>query len=329
MENPARILVIRLTAIGDVVLTLPAVSTLRQNFPAAKITFLTTTENAALLRGFRDVDETVALDRAAFRSGNPWRIGKEFFCLLRGLRAGKFLLAVDLQGNGESAWLTRFTGAPARWGVVHKAGRRHAFTQSVDRRREIHAAEMHLELLRHCGLNAAAARNEFFLPADALDAARDFFAANKIVPEKPVLFLQPFTSSPAKNWPLENYLALARHWQARGWQVVFGGGPADAAALEPVRALGFVISAGVPLLVTGGLMQLATLTVGGDTGALHLAVAQGKRVVMLMNTNRLGRPHPFRHAEWTLAPAIERKIANIAASTVIAACEAALEQAGA
>jgi len=329
MENPARILVIRLTAIGDVVLTLPAVSTLRQNFPAAKITFLTTTENAALLRGFRDVDETVALDRAAFRSGNPWRIGKEFFCLLRGLRAGKFLLAVDLQGNGESAWLTRFTGAPARWGVVHKAGRRHAFTQSVDRRREIHAAEMHLELLRHCGLNAAAARNEFFLPADALDAARDFFAANKIVPEKPVLFLQPFTSSPAKNWPLENYLALARHWQARGWQVVFGGGPADAAALEPVRALGFVISAGVPLLVTGGLMQLATLTVGGDTGALHLAVAQGRRVVMLMNTNRLGRPHPFRRAEWTLAPATERIIANIAVSTVIAACEAALEQAGA
>jgi len=318
MENPARILVIRLTAIGDVVLTLPAVSTLRQNFPAAKITFLTTTENAALLRGFRDVDETVALDRAAFRSGNPWRIGKEFFCLLRGLRAGKFLLAVDLQGNGESAWLTRFTGAPARWGVVHKAGRRHAFTQSVDRRREIHAAEMHLELLRHCGLNAAAARNEFFLPADALDAARDFFAANKIVPEKPVLFLQPFTSSPAKNWPLENYLALARHWQARGWQVVFGGGPADAAALEPVRALGFVISAGVPLLVTGGLMQLSTLVLGGDTGMLHLAIAQGKRALMLVGDLSPGRPILFRHPEWVVAAPQTKQIASITVETIVA-----------
>ena len=152
MENPARILVIRLTAIGDVVLTLPAVSALRQNFPAAKITFLTTKENATLLRGFRDADETIVIDRAAFRSGNPWRIGREFFRMLRRLRAGKFSLAVDLQGNGESAWLTRLTGAPQRWGIVHKPGRRHAFTQSVDRRREIHAAEMHLELLKHCGL---------------------------------------------------------------------------------------------------------------------------------------------------------------------------------
>jgi len=329
METSPRILVIRLTAIGDVVLTLPAVSALRQNFPAAKISFLTTQENAALLQGFCDVDETVTLDRAAFRSRNPWRITKEFFRLLRQLRAGKFSLAVDLQGNGESAWLTRLTGAPLRWGIVHKPRRRHAFTHSVNRRREIHAAEMHLELLRHCGVKTDLVRNEFFLPADALGAARNFFAANNLAPEKPTLFLQPFTSSAAKNWPLENYLALARHWQARGWQIVFGGGPADVAALEPARALGFVISAGVPLLVTGGLMQLAALTVGGDTGALHLAVAQGKRVVMLMNTNRLGRPHPFRRAEWTLAPATERIIANIAVSTVIAACEAALEQAGA
>ena len=328
MENAARILVIRLTAIGDVVLTLPAVSALRQNFPAAKITFLTTKENAALLQGFRDVDETVTLDRAAFRSRNPWRIAREFFRLLRRLRAGKFSLAVDLQGNGESAWLTRFTSAPQRWGIVHKPRRRHAFTQSVARRREIHAAEMHLELLRHCGVKTDLVRNEFFLPADALDAARNFFAANKIVPEKPTLFLQPFTSSAAKNWPLENYLALAQHWQARGWQIVFGGGPADAAALEPARVLGFPVSAGVPLLVTGGLMQLATLTVGGDTGALHLAVAQGGRVVMLMNTNRLGRPQPFRRAEWTLAPTNERNIAEIGVRAVIAACESALDKSG-
>ena len=323
METPARILIIRLTAIGDVVLTLPAVSVLRKNFPAAKITFLTTKENAALLQGFRDVDETITLDRAAFRSRNPWRIAKESFRLLRCLRAGKFSLAVDLQGNGESAWLTRFTGAPHRWGVVHKPGRRRAFTSSVDRQRQIHAAEMHLELLKYCGLKTDSVRNEFSLPPDALNAARNFFALNKIVPEKLTLFLQPFTSSPMKNWPLENFLALAKCWQARGWQIIFGGGPEDVAALEPARALGFVISAGVPLLVTGGLMQLSTLTVGGDTGALHLAVAQGKRVVMLMNTNRPGRPHPFRRDEWTLTSAIERDITSLKLGTVIFASEAA------
>ena len=323
MEAREKILIIRLTAMGDVVLTLPAVSVLRQNFPTAKITFLPTKENAALLQGFHDVDETIKLDRTAFRSRNPWRIAQELFRLLRQLRAGKFSLAVDLQGNGESAWLTRLTGAPQRWGIVHKPSRRRAFTHSVDRQRQIHAAEMNLELLKHCGLKTNSVRNEFFLPTDALAAARSFFVTNKIVPEKPTLFLQPFTSSPAKNWPLENYLELAQHWQSRGWQIIFGGGPADVAALEPARALGFIISAGVPLLVTGGLMQLSTLTVGGDTGALHLAMAQGKRVVMLMNTNRPGRPHPFRRAEWTLMPTAERNFASLELGAVIAACESA------
>ena len=68
MEN---ILLIRLKAIGDVILTLPAVQAVRDNYPAAKITFFTSKENAGLLRGFREVNEVIALDRAALRSGNP------------------------------------------------------------------------------------------------------------------------------------------------------------------------------------------------------------------------------------------------------------------
>lgn len=323
--NPAKkILVIRLKSIGDVVLTLPAISILRGSFPAAKISFLTSQENAPLLRGFQNVDESITIDRDALRGSNPVQTAGGIFRLLRRLRAARFSLAVDLQGNGESAWLTRLVGAPQRWGVVHKSWRHWAYTQSVNRDLQIHAAEMHLELLRHCGLKSAAICNEFVLPADALEAARNFLSAQKIPLDKPLMFVQPFTSSHWKNWPLESYLELAQHWQARGWQIVFGGGPADRTALEPARIAGFAISAGVPLLVTGGLMQLSRLVVGGDTGALHLAVAQGKRVVMLMNHHRPGRPYPFRHPEWSLLPSVDLNIATIRLDTVINACEAAL-----
>lgn len=325
MAASEKILIIRLTAIGDVVLTLPAVSVLRDNFPTANISFLTMKENSELLRGFRNVNETIALDRDALRGSNPFRIGGELFHLLRRLRAGKFSLTVDLQGNGESGWLTRLTGAAQRWGVVHKSGRRWAYTQTIDRDPETHAAETNLELLRGGGLKTNAARNEFILPEDALAEARHFLETQGFSLDKPRLFVQPFTSSPWKNWPLDNYLALARHWQARGWQVIFGGGPADRVALEPVLAAGFAVSAGVPMLVTGGLMQLSQLVVGGDTGAMHLAVAEGKRVVMLMNHHRAGRPHPFRHPEWSLLPPVNLKIATITMDAVLAACEAALK----
>lgn len=321
MAAPKNILLVRLKSIGDVVLTLPAVCVVRENFPAAKITFLTTQENGVLLRGFRDVDEVILLDRASLRSGHPLKIVSSFFQMLRKLRAGKFDLVVDLQGYGETAWLARVTGAPQRWGVVYSTGRDWAYTRSVPRPKTVHPAENYLTLLQAGGLKCNGAKNEFFLPADALTEAQKFLYGQNLDAAKPLLFLQPFTSSPNKNWPLENFLALAQHWQARGWQIIFGGGPSDRAALEPLRANGFVISAGVPLLVTGGLMQLSRLIVGGDTGAMHLAVAQGKRVVMLMNNARPGRPHPFRQAEWTLAPAVEGDIAGIKIHTVVAACE--------
>ena len=113
------ILLIRFKSIGDVILTLPAVHAVRENRPSAKITFLTSKENAVLLRGFREVDEVIALDRAALRSGNPLKILPEFFGLLRRLRAGKFSLAIDFQSYGETAWLARITGASQRWGSVY------------------------------------------------------------------------------------------------------------------------------------------------------------------------------------------------------------------
>jgi ADP-heptose:LPS heptosyltransferase len=324
METPARILIIRLTAIGDVVLTLPAVSALRQNFPSAKIFFLTAKENVSLLRGFCDVDETIALDRAAFRSGNPLRMGGELFRLLRHLRAEKFSLAVDLHGNGESAWLAWFSRAPQRWALVRRAGRGRAYTRPIKPRSKLHPAESHLDLLEQCGLKIGAIQNKFFLPAVAVNDARAWFAANQLDPAKRSLYVQPFTSGSHKNWPLENYLAVARHWQAAGAQIIFGGGPADYAALAVARREGFAISAGVPLLVTGGIMRLSTLVLGGDTGALHLAVAQGKRVLMLIHQATAGCPVPFQHPDWTIVAPKRSGIAEISVAEVVAACAAVL-----
>lgn len=310
------ILVIRLRSIGDVVLTLPALSVLRDNFPQAKITFLTSLENAPLLRGFSQVHETIALDRDALRGLNLLRIGGGLFRLVRQLRAGKFSLCVDLQSNGESGWLARLTGAPERWGVVDKPGRRWAFTRSAACDLRVHAAERHLQLLEFCGCKISGSANYFILPADALEMARGFLSSQNIAAEQPMMYVQPFTSSPHKNWPLEKYLSLAELWRARGWQVVFGGGPADITALTPAQTAGFAVSA-------GALMQFSALILGGDTGMLHLAVAQGKRVVMLMNHNCPGRPHPFRHPEWSHLPPVDRDIASLKLETVVAACEAA------
>lgn len=314
MDN---ILLIRLKAIGDVVFTLPAVGALRKNFPAAKITFLTSKENAALLRGFREVNEVIALDRAAFRSGNPLKAVPEFFRLHRRLRAGKFSVVLDFQGFGETAWLARLTGAAQRWGSVYGSGRRWAYTRGLLRQEKMHPAEWNLQLLAECGVKTDGFKNEFFLPAEALAAARNFFRENKLEANQPTLVIQPFTSTAQKNWPLDNFLAVARHWRERGVQVIFVGGPADREPLAPAAAENFCTVTSLPLLGSAGLVQLATLTLGGDTGLGHLAVAQGKRVVMLLMHTNPGACLPFQHSEWAIAPP-KGPISQITVETVLA-----------
>jgi ADP-heptose:LPS heptosyltransferase len=324
--EPPRVLFIRFKSIGDLIFTLPAVWQVRESFPGAKIVFLTSRENAGLLRGFSEVDEIIEVDRGIFRQGNPWKILRATAGLIRRLRREKLSLAVDLQGFVETAALTWCSGAPQRWGNVYNKGRRWAYTHGVTRDYGLHPIDWNLFLLRECGLAIKAIRNEMILPADVLQSAQDFFAANRLQPDQRTLFIQPFTSSPAKNWPLAGYLAVAEYWHERGLQVLFGGGPDERAALDPARAAGYVVAAGVPLLVSAGLMKLSTVVLGGDTGMPHLALALGKRVVVIMQSNQPGTCVPFQHADWTVTPAAGQAVANISSEAVNAACAKAFAE---
>jgi len=321
-----RILIIRLKSIGDILFTLPAVHAVHDNFPDAKLCFLVSKENALLLRGFPEIDGVIPLDRAVYFSKNLRAMCRGTFELLRRLRAPGFSRVIDFQGYGETEILAWWTGASQRWGFVKHPPRGWMYTRTSRRPEKTHPVEWNLSLLRQCGLKIGRVRNEFVLPAEALDAARKFFAENNLAAARPTLFVQPFTSSPHKNWQLENFLALAEHWRARGTQVIFGGGPAERAALEPARAANFPVSASAPLLVTAGLMKLSALTVGADTGLLHLAVAMSRRVVMIMQSNRPGSSHPFQHADWAVTSPAEGPVSEIQTGVVIKACEQAFSE---
>jgi len=323
MAAQENILMIRLKSIGDVLFTLPAVHAVRQNFPDARLHFLVSKEHASLLRGFAEIDAVIPVDRKVYHAGKFSSACRDTFRLLRDLRQPEFSLTIDFQGYGETAFLSWWTGAPERWGSVYQVARGWAYTHGIPRVSFAHPAEGSLALLRECGLHIGPVRNNFVLPEEMLAAARGFFAANQLDTAKPTLFLQPFTSTAHKNWPLENFLKLGWHWRSQGMQVIFGGGPADRATLEPARAAGFPISAGVPLLVTGGLMKLSTIVVGGDTGLLHLAVAMGRRVVMLMRSNLRGQTFPFQHPDWAVVAAPGQPISSVKIGAVIEASRCA------
>lgn len=328
MNDPAKILIIRLKSLGDVVFTLPAVNLIQDNFPNARLTFLTSKENASIIGGFEAVDEIIGLDRVAFRRLDLRGIYANSVGLAARLRQQKFSVAIDLQGYCETALITWLTRAPQRWGSVYRAARAWAYTRGVTRKDSVHPAEWNLALLHQCGLGHRPVRNEFRLPESELQSARAFFVEHRYDLAKLTIYIQPFTSSPHKNWPLEKYLALALHWRKQGVQVIFGGGPSDRSVLEPMHAAGFPVSAGVPLLTTAGLMKLSTLVVGGDTGALHLAVAMDKRVVMVMNSNQPENTHPFGHPEWVVIPQVSQPGTGVEADVIIQAAAQAFAELG-
>ncbi len=327
MKPVENILLVRLKSIGDVLFTLPAVLAVRDQFPAARLHFLVARENAELIRGFAAIDEIIVLDRRMFSAGSPLTTIRDAATLIRQLRQPHFDLAIDFQGYGETEGLAYFSGAPERWGNVYKPSRGWTYTRTSVRNTATHPVEWNLALLRAGGMVPKIIRNEYRLPAEFLNTAVDFFLANGLSPRQSTLFLQPFTSNVEKNWPLEKFVELARHFRQRGLQIIFGGGPADRGRLESVRAAGFCVAAGTPLMVSAGLMQLATVVIGGDTGLLHLATAMGRRVVMLMHSNLPGTCHPFQHPDWAVISGPSRKVAEIPLASVIAASDAALSPA--
>lgn len=320
MNGPNNILLVRLKSLGDIIFTVPAVNLVRDNFPDANITFMVSKEYSPLIAGFREVNEVIPVDRELYRRKNLGAIVGETLALLNCLRRGNFSLVADFQGYGETALLTYLTRAVRRFGMVNRPARRWAYTHPVRLRREQHPIEWNISMLRECGLKVGQIRNEFLLPSANLDEAHSYVASLGIDPSLPTLFVQPFTSTPLKTWPLENYITLARHWRASGVQVVFGGGPNDCVALKSALDSGFPVSAGVSLLTTAGLMKLSALVLGGDTGMLHLAVAMNQRVVMLMGSSK-ARTHPFQHPDWAIAPLENQYVASLTPNQVIKACE--------
>jgi ADP-heptose:LPS heptosyltransferase len=296
---PKKILLIRWKCFGDVLFALPALRCVRANFPDSHITFMTSREYVPLIETFSGTDEIFTIDRARLKqfSIGGWA---ELKNLWRGIAGGGYDLVVDLQGYGETAWLSWLTQAPERWGLVHRPARAWAYTCPVTRQDAPHPVDEFLRFLAECGLNTANPENVFTLPAPKRAAAEKLFLQFGLDRNQPTVFIQPFTSTPHRDWPLAKSLELARRLRDLKIQVLFGGGPADRARLEPALVEKFPVAAGADFLTSCGLALCSTVVVGPNTGLLHMATAAGCRVLQLNFFN--AKEYPYGHPDWMLTP---------------------------
>lgn len=319
MAEPRRILVVKLADLGDLLLSEPALRSLRQRYPRAGIDVLTTPHAAGLLPmfggGFRPIPFSKALfdnPRAAARPDRAWQPLR----LALALRRAGYDLVVILHhlttafGALKYRALARATGAPRIAGLDN--GRGDFLTARVpDLGFGVwHEAEYMLAV-------AMAAGGAVVDPAPVLTPPPDPQLPFELPAEYVALYPATGPYSSARTWPAARYAEVARALHAAGHALVILGG-------EDARAAGRRISAAVPAAMdlTGrtSLTQLtaivagARLAAGGDSFIGHLAAAVGCPVVAIFGPSNLQAWQPYGTLEAPAAaqPGLESAPAGLA-----------------
>lgn len=291
-----RFLIIRTSALGDVVHALPVLAALRRHHPDSRIGWVVEEGLAPLLAGHPQLDELFPVRLRPWRK-EPFtaRTRREIIAFRRAVRAFRADVAIDLMGNHKAGALAFVSGARRRLGAQQADRREPSSSFWIDQpvaARGVHAVDRALSLLAGLGL-----------PAEAPD-----FGAERLLPAasatlapaaEPFVLLHPGAGWGNKIYPPERWAAVvAQIHRECGLQtlVSLSPNPAERALAERIVAA----SAGAAATLEGGdlptlvaQLRRARLVLGGDTGPLHLAHALGRPVLMT-----LGPTDPDRHGPY-------------------------------
>lgn len=293
-EGELRVLIVRLSAIGDAVLTLPVLNALRDHYPQAHIAWAVQPGPATVLRGHRALDQLIELPRGWMTSP------RKSLAVCRALRAFRANVCLDVQGLAKSALPALLSGARRRIGFARgdRDGREFStwLNNELVAPEESHVVDRNLALLRPLGITRPAVRFDVPERADELAMVAAFRREHGLEDGFAVLNLG--ASLPSKRWPEEHYTQVARHLvHERRLPIVAPWGIEEdrQRAERMVSAIGpgAVVFPRSSLTALGSLLKQASIFVGSDTGPLHLAVAVGTRCVGLYGSTPASRSGPY------------------------------------
>jgi lipopolysaccharide heptosyltransferase I len=288
---PTRILIIKPSAIGDVVHALPVLNLLRLKWPAAHISWLVSSSCAGLLEGHPQLDEVIKFDRRRF--GKGWRkpsAAAGLFGFTRELRNRHFDLVIDLQGLFRSGWLAAKTRAAVRVGPAE--ARELGWIFYTHRVRtgfpDGQAVERYLKVAGELGLGISPV--EFKFPTDEADRRH---IADLIPPGIRYAVFLPGTNWETKRWPPEKFAeCVIPLRQKYGLECIVAGAAGDrvlAAQIPAARDL----TGKTNLRQTVALLERAELVIANDTGPMHIAAALGRPLVSIYGPTSPYRTGPF------------------------------------
>jgi heptosyltransferase-1 len=283
---PARVLIVKPSAIGDVVHALPVLKLLKDRWPAAKFSWLVTPACSGILDGHPLLHEVIRFDRKTY--GRNWWKPSGLGSLLQfaaDLRSRRFDIAIDLQGLFRSGWLTFQSGAPVRIGLSDAREMSTLFYTrriAVPRGENVHAIDRYLRVAESLGAGRGAVDFPF------ADTVGDHAFIAERTPSRYALMF-PGTNWPTKRWPVEKFSELAKQLRERfNLPSVVGGGPEEQELAGQIPGT-LNLAGKTTLNQLVALIRRAELVVSNDSGPMHIAAALGKPLVA-----PFGPTNPFR-----------------------------------
>ncbi len=335
--RPPRILICRLSHIGDCILTLPLLHALRQAIPKARIGWIVEKPADQLLASHPDLDHLITVERGWSKSLGTIR------SIRKRLSKFRFDIAIDPQSISKSALVARLSGAPHRIGFGGQHGRE--ISKCLNNRlitpQTTHLTDRSLELLAGLGIRPHAVKFRLPVPNPALQFADDFLQSANIT--RPLAVINPGASWPSKQWIDERFAVVARHLSTRlGFDcVVSWAGDQELAQARNivVRSVGAAhLAPPTDLQQLAALLRRSRLFVGCDTGPTHLAAAVGSTCVVLYGPTRpqdsgAYGPQHFAVQQWYQSGSCRERrsagnlaMADISTSHVCRACTQAARQ---
>jgi heptosyltransferase-2 len=294
--KPARILVHEVNWLGDLVMTLPVLATIRRAFAQARLCVLVDQNLAAFFDGTGWIDEVIPMQRGHNRFA-PLELAR----LVAQIRARRFDLAIVLPNSFVSALRVALARIPVRAGFA-RDGRGWMLTNRAApgaQLMEQHQVYYWPEMLKATlGLAADWKQIAPEVAPRHLARMREWLAARRNAHPKLVAVAPSAAYGPAKEWPKDHYAALVSALAQRGVQTLLVGGAADLPRCEELAAAtprcGAIIAAGRTDI--GELMALLSLCdgfVGNDSGAAHLASALNVPTVAIFGSTAPARTGPL------------------------------------
>lgn len=272
LKQPQKIAIIRLSAIGDIILTTPVIRAVKMKFPDAEIHFITKKQNASLVQHNPHLSKVIAFDSKETSL-------KE---LLKQVQSERYDWFIDIHKNLRSRVLRWFGNA--RETSTYQKGYWRRFLLLKFRYRVkkpvVPIIEKYFVALKKYGITYDNQGTEVFTTENDQQKVASLLQGIK---GQPFVTICPGASFKTKQWKESGFREVAKYFLAQNKQVVFLGGPTDVEICERLakETGGISVAGKLKLLESAALLQQSELAITNDSGMLHLAQSQKTPVVAI------------------------------------------------